>query len=284
MTEDERIDAIRSTYVGHERLENLIKLAESYMALARRYHEVPCLSIVGNAGVGKSTVALRLLNKYPPIETKDGANIPVLHLTIPSNATHHTMAQALLESLGDPRWQSGSTADKTQRALGLLRDCEVQLIICDEFHHLYDNNKERILKNEANWIKTLIIKSKISMVIMGGETSIEIIKVNEHLDRRVNRRRVLERFQNDSEFEKVLYALERELPLDEQSLLWTPGMVDRIYEATDGIPARVFDLVKSAAITAVEQGLPKVDRATLASAYVDCLRHLRSADRPNPFE
>jgi type II secretory pathway predicted ATPase ExeA len=281
-TDSERIHAIRSLYVGHTRIEALISHLEGCMAQSGRYTEPPCVAIVGIPGVGKSTAAHRLLKKNPSVETDTGVIKPVVHVTIPAGATFHSMAEKILYVLTDPNYSQGSTSQKTLRIISYLADMKVKLLLVDEFQHLYDKNRARILKNETDWIKTLLIDSGVATAILGTLDAIEIIKDNAELSRRTHPRFVLQPFQYDREYQTLLAGLETQLQLKQPSFLWRDEIAFKIHDATAGVVGHTVKLLQNAAIGAIKQGTEKIDASILAEAYHRHLEH----DRPghhNPF-
>ena len=63
---------------------------------------------------------------------------PCVLYTNPSPATVKSVAGMMLKALNDPAPLSGTTAQMTERLCYLLKLCETELILMDEFHHLFD--------------------------------------------------------------------------------------------------------------------------------------------------
>ena len=133
------------TVVHHPRFQELqAKISECLEATAEA-GEPQCLCLMGETGVGKSTLVQSYADTYPRYETKIGINIPILYVETPHPITVKGMTSALLDALGDPRAFKGTQAEMNARLQGFLVDCAVHLVIVDDFHHLIDKKTNRIL-------------------------------------------------------------------------------------------------------------------------------------------
>jgi hypothetical protein len=217
--------------------------------------------------------------------------IPVLATEIEVPATIQNFVTDLLEVIGDPEAKKGSTGIKTIRLRHFLKECETELIILDEFQHFIDRDSLNILKTISDWLKNLINKTKIPIVLMGMPYSSFVLDAvgNEQLKRRFCMREILESFswKDDAKsqipFRTFLKMIDLALPFDKRAGLGGVTMSFRFFCATNGVPSYVMDIVRPAAVYAVEHGFPGIDLEMLAHAY-----NHRFADdypeRPNPFD
>jgi hypothetical protein len=93
----------------------------------------------------------------------------------------------LLLALGDPAWCSGTVQTLTSRAVYLLRRCGVELIVLDEFHHLFDLERARVMTKTAQWLKVLIVNTGIPIVVCGMPEAEHVLRA-EHTERRFKER------------------------------------------------------------------------------------------------
>jgi Cdc6-like AAA superfamily ATPase len=142
------------------------------------------LLITGESGVGKTTLCKKYVERYPRIDLTEKTKVPVLLARIPFPATPKNLVTVLLAELGDPLSDKGTTFSKTKRLFKLLKECEVELIILDEFQHFIDRDSDKVLNTISDWLKQLINESKLPIVLVGLSESIKILEANSQLRRR----------------------------------------------------------------------------------------------------
>ena len=198
------------------------------------------------------------------------------------------LVEVLLEQLGDPLPKIGTTINKTSRLYKCLNDCKVELIFLDEFHHFIDSDANKLLKNVCDWLKTLIIKTKIPVILFGMPKSEKIMTVdNFQLSRRFNYRHSLIPFPRTEPglelFRQFLSDVESQLPLATKSELAEKSLSERIYYATDGTIGHVMTLIRKGATLAIEQDLDRLDLSILGVIYDKHLKHDKFFKKTDPF-
>lgn len=267
-----------------ERLRQSIAYCHRHSGVAA---EPECLLITGPTGAGKTTLCRVYERAHPRSIGSHGATVPVLVASIPVPATAKSLATRLLEALGDPLADRGTTVAQTLRLIRLLRDCEVQLVILDEFQHFIDRDSNHVLLTVANWLKDVLNETNVPMVLMGMPYSDVILRANAQLERRFGMREQMSPFgwttsEEQTEFRTLLHVLDRALPFDRPSNLSDTEATYRIYCATGGVMGYVMKLVRRAALLAIERELEGVDRELLAEAYDE--RFAKACpDLPHPF-
>lgn len=109
--------------------------------------------------------------------------IPVLKVLTPEGPTVKSMSEAVLVALGDTAAARGSAAVKTNRIALFLRECRVELILFDEFHHFCDSRApER--RRVTDWLKNLLNECGKPVVLLGLPRAISALYSNEQLRRR----------------------------------------------------------------------------------------------------
>jgi len=285
-----------------ERLSNVMDVYADYplfnkiMEDIERCHDSPnlkknrepdCLFLTGCTGAGKTTIYETYVQDYP-IREEDGTIVPIVYAAIPAPATIIGLVEVLLEQLGDPLPEKGTVSNKTRRLGKCLKNCEVELIFLDEFHHFIDRDSAKVLKNVCDWLKTLILNSKIPVILFGLPKSEEIMKVdNLQLSRRFKHRRSLIPFPNNDSglelFRHFLSGIESQLPLANKSNLAEKSMSERIYYATDGTIGHVMTLIRMGATYAIEQDIEQINLNVLGIIFDEHLRHEKSFKKTDPF-
>lgn len=202
---------------------------------------------VGQSGTGKSTLKEKLRDCINPPKNNQKAITPILIVNTPALPTVKNLAEEMLMKLGDFRYYSGSTIQKTTRVHHYLDQCEVKMIIFDELQHFIDRGKERKSEEVADWLKTVIDQSKCSIVLMGLERCEYLFRINEQLRRRFSKRIDLRPFAIDNhesfmEFMGVMYAILDRAKLTTRFDLNNKEFISAIYYATDGVIANMIKL------------------------------------------
>lgn len=247
-----------------------------------------CLLLVGQTGSGKTTILKTYLESYPKRDAEDGTIVPVIYTLIPPPASVKGLVTKMLEELGDPLYEKGNTIAQTIRLYKLLKNCEVELIILDEFHHFIDRESNKVLVTLCDWLKSLIINTKIPVILFGLPISENVLKVdNWQLSRRFNHRYHLVPFPRTDDglesFREFLSEIEGQLPLTEKSNLSKKSLSERIYYATDGTIGHVMTLIRKGATYAIEHDSNYIDLDILHATYWKHLKHEKLFKKTDPF-
>lgn len=149
-------------------------------------------------------------------------------------------------------------------------------------------NAIKVLKNVCDWLKNLIINTKIPVVLFGLPESEKILTVdNLQLSRRFNYRHTLTPFLRNEFgmqlFREFLSKIEEQLPLVEKSELAEKSLSERIYYATDGTIAHVMTLIRKGTTLAIEQDINRLDLEILNTIYHRHLKHEKFFKKTVPF-
>ncbi len=209
------------------------------------------------------------------------------HLTARRSAQGHCRGPATWPWVIRPG-RSGTVQTLTNRAVQLLQDCGVELIVMDEFHHLFDADRAKVMTKASQWLKVLIVNTAIPVVVCGMPEA-EYVLSAEHTERRFKERLTLRCFtwrtpQGRQEFCAMLKRLDETLPLAELSGLAEPDLAGRFYLACRGVSDYLMTLVRGAAAEAIRRKSECIELADLARVYERKLAQQRVlAEQTNPF-
>lgn len=288
MSDTERIQMIESLNIQHPYLVNILKKIEHCHKFSPKSREAACMLITGWQGVGKTTVSETYVQSYPSRQEAEKTIIPVLCSVIPVPASPKALVTELLSGLGDPIPDKGTMVSQTLRLLDLLIKCEVELIILDEFQHVIDRESLKILLTTADWLKNLLSKTQIPIILIGMPSCTAIFSANPQLRRRFSIKCTLPPFKwttpgaDDNEIQLLLQTIDTLLPLKYRSNLSDPEISYRIYCATGGFMASIMKLIRSGARKAIETGEEKITLRMLEEIYEDELAAF-TPEYPNPF-
>lgn len=290
MTAKERKELVEKIFIMHPSFENCYNIINECYEHSKISVEPLCAVMLGKPGSGKTTLCTKIEETYPRIELEEKTKIPALVASIPVPLTTRNMVTALLVALGDPLADRGTTFSKTIRLFKQLKECEVEIIILDEFHHIIDKDSDKVLHIVSDWLKQLINEVRIPLIFVGLPHSIKILKANNQLERRFSLRGELINFNwkskpkkesareeqaestNNHKFDADNYRifikiLDESLPLLETSRLAAKSISYRLWKATEGNVNRTMKLVRYAAKLAIENKEERVTLPLLEIAY-----------------
>ncbi len=284
---EDKVMLIENTIVESPRFKRIIQRITECHERSKYTTEPRCLLIIGETGRGKTTIAKYYERKYQRIVNDEGTIITVLRSSVSAPATIKGMASQLLGDLGDPLPERGSIPSLTRRLCRLIKGCRVELIILDEFQHLVDEDKKKVLRSSADWLKHILNETGVPIILMGMPWSVNILRANDQLQRRFSSINELKDFgwsnpTEQQEFTNFLIVLEKALPLPKPSNLFSGQMPLRLFCATQGIISNVKKLISKAAEKAFKKGFGSITNDLLALAYNEELA-LSAPGCINPF-
>jgi hypothetical protein len=285
---EERITYANKLIVLHPRFREAVALLEHCHKASKQAGEPVCGALLGSSGVGKTSVVDHYRRLHPPEETETASRQPVLKVSVQPDASPKGIASDLLLALGDPAWSAGTVQTLTNRAVKLLKHCGVELIVLDEFHHLFDVDRAKVMTKASQWLKVLIVNTAIPIVVCGMPEAEYVLRA-EHTERRFKQRLTLRCFtwrtpQGQREFCGMLKKLDDTLPLAQASGLADANLAGRFYLACRGVPDYLMTLVRGGAAEAIRRGNEQIAIDDLARVYERCLSQQRVlAEQQNPF-
>jgi hypothetical protein len=199
------------------------------------------------------------------------------------------MAACLLEALGDPGANKGTLWSMTSRLIKLIIACEVELVILDDFHHLFDIETNHILVTVSEWLKVLIKETGVPYLVVGIEGRVgQVLKANSQLSRLFASRQVLRPFvwragdaEASAQFAQFVQYAERAIGLNLVTALDRVDLLTRLHKATGGIVANVMNLLRYAQYHALERESNIITLQDLSWAFQE--RVAEHISRADPF-
>ncbi len=245
--------------IRYPRLNELHHALQICATLSDVAGEPQCMALMGVTGAGKSTVARTYAQAFPRSETPHGSRLPVVYLETPSPATIKSVAAAALRQMGDPRATYNSTLwSMDARLVHYLRECQVRLVIMDDFHHLFDDASQAALGTVSNWLKVLIKESNVPFLVVGLEDKIRLIlRANPQLSRLFALRETLQPLAWDPAREETLVAFSKFIQYAETAMgrplsdeLPRAEWLYRLHFATGGVVGHIINLMRQALVLA----------------------------------
>lgn len=245
------------------------------------------MSLCGLSGVGKSTIIRAYEAQFPRVFEQHRTRIPVLFVAVPSAPTVRSLAGAVLEAIGDQKSHRGTAPEKTTRIRQFFKRCGVELLLLDEFQHLFYAPTASAFRDATDWLKNLLEETGVGMVACGLRASEYVIDSNEQLARRFSQRIRIEpfSFENEDDFKEfrgILRAFEATLPIPPVTPLHEVNLARRFWVGSYGLLDYVIKILEGAVSAANLAQLETLDLDVYAAGFRN--RVWRDVpDRLNPF-
>lgn len=281
------VEELRCGFVRFPHVQRVTTALDRLYSYRSGREEAENLLLIGESGVGKSTLLKRYVDRYPRIEHEDFTEIPVLYIELETAPTPKKIAGQLLRAMGSPYWNKGTESELKVQLQCLLKACRVKVVIIDEANHLVDRGGEKTLHTTGDWLKVLLDETRIAFVLAGIPRVERLRQTNDQLRGRFREVIAISRFsiadaKAEVEFRSALAAFKKllkDLPaVDISGALLARSLVF----ATDGRLREVRRLLVRAVELAFAQSVPKLTVVTLSQAFCDVI--FQSApDSRNPF-
>jgi hypothetical protein len=222
------------------------------------------IAVYADSGMGKTMLMERFKRAHPPAYDPNERRMiaPVLALQMASYATERRFYGQLLTSIGVPFSPRATIMDLEIQALRNLRRMDVKVLMLDEVHNILAGSarEQRIVLNMLRYLSNEL---RISLVCLGISEAREAIGGDVQLARRFEEL-ILPRWQGDEEFQDLVVAVLRHLPLRTASQI-SARALRQVLQATDGITARVFRLFNDLAADAIASGAECITDESVAA-------------------
>lgn len=245
------------------------------------------LLLNGPSGAGKSTILHTYHAAYPRTHEAERTHIPVLFVKVPSSPTTKSLAGAILTALGKKNAHRGTAPEKTTWIYDLFARCGVEIVLLDEFQHLFYPPTLSAFRDITDWLKNFLEDTQVGLVGSGLPAAELVVDSNEQLARRFSERIRITPFSYDDaddflEFRGILKAFAAHLPLPTETPLFEANLARRFHVGSYGLLDYVIKILEGAASVAAAAGLDSIDLTVLAAGFRN--RVWRDVpERLNPF-
>ncbi len=222
-----------------------------------RTTRMPSLAVYGDSGMGKSM----LVEKFKDDHSQSAHAWPhrprskLMVVELAGRPSERRLFAQILAVLGAPQSPRATIAELERTTIRLLEDLSVQVLVLDEIHNVLAASwrEQRVVFNTLRNMSNVL---KLSLVCFGIMEARQAINGDVQLARRFDSF-LLPRWMAGKEFEQLVLAIVRNLPLKEPSVLTVKGL-RRILLASDGVSARIFRMLNDVAVDAIETGTERI--------------------------
>lgn len=261
-TDEERIQFIRQDkWIKYGQAEQVLERLNDLYHYPRS-ERMPNLILVGDSGIGKTTILSSFENDHERKVTDEGdLLVPVLRIDMPSEPNESRFWSEILTKLRVSHRLAERAYIKQQQAERMLIYIKTKLLIIDEIHNMLLGSAKQqrqfmaILKNLSN-------KLKIPLVLSGTRESILVLNTDSQLASRFEPIQ-LPNWELNIEFRRLLVSFESLLPLFKPSGLDSKGLAIRLYEMSEGNLGSLAKILEAAAVIAIKTEVEQITHKVL---------------------
>ena len=264
LPEADRIAWVQSDrWIAFDQAQAAIDRLDALLAYPPR-DRMPCLLIYGATGMGKTKILRKFERRHPPklCQTSGLTLRPVVVAQIPPEPVERDFYREMLASLQAPALAGGSLAREKDVCRALLRSVAVRMIVLDEVNGMLAGTyrQQRIFLNALRFLANDL---KVPLVCAGTDLARQALLTDTQLAERFEAL-ALKPWSNGVPLVRLLLSLASILPLRKPSDLDNAAVRQRVLALTDGVTARIFRLIETAAVTAILSGRECLDLASFS--------------------
>ena len=257
--DEERIAWIRmDRWLGFPKAETVRKTLDAMLRYPPRTR-MPCLLIYGQTGMGASRIVERFEAENPRgfNDTTGTATIPVVAVQLPPQPTDGEFYGEVLEKLGAGFAGRGDVQRARQLTRRIMGHVGARMLILDEINHMLacTPRQQRVFLNTLRYLANDL---QIPLVCTGNHEARAALLTDAALAERFDAVELV-RWQNDEPFRLLMVTLAAILPLRKPSQLEEERCRTAILDLCDGNTGRIFRLVETLAVRAIENGTERIE-------------------------
>lgn len=261
--DNERIAWIRmDRWLGFPKAENVRTTLDTMLRYPPRTR-MPCLLIYGQTGMGKSRIVERFEAGNPRgfNDTTETATIPVVAVQLPPQPTDGEFYGEVLEKLGAGFAGRGDVQRARQLTRRIMGQVGARMLILDEINHMLacTPRQQRVFLNTLRYLANDL---QIPIVCTGNHEARAALLTDAALAERFDAVELV-RWQNDEPFRLLMVTFAAILPLRKRSQLEEERCRTAILDLSDGNTGRIFRLVETLAVRAIENGAERIETGDL---------------------
>jgi Bacterial TniB protein len=233
--------------------------------------------ISGASGTGKTT-ALTQLGRTHELVTRSrhpgGGRLPVIYVTVPPAATPRMLAAEFARFLGLEFPARANLADITNTVCAVAAHVHADLVLVDEIHNI--RLATRSGAEASDQLKYLAERLPATFAYAGVEVEAQGLFAG------ARGRQIAGRFTvipaapfgygtpaQRGTWQALIAAMETMLRLHQHAPGTLPGLAEFLYRRTGGMIGTLSQLIRGAAVLAIETGTEKITRGLLDAVPVD---------------
>lgn len=238
-----------------------------------RRTRMPSLLVVGEPDVGKTTIMKKFMREHRArFDAATGRSThEVLGLEAPPEADEGRLYAAILSAAGAP-FSRGRVIDLEHIVHEQLKRLGTRLLVIDETNNLVIGSGAAQRKTLAA-LRRLCNQLDLSLACFGTQEALHAFTSDPQIEGRALPH-LLVRLKNDEDWAIIVRAVVAWFPLVEASDVDAP-FIQKVFELSGGSPGKMFRLLNTCAVHAIDTGTEQISLDTLAHERVT--RHVQTA-------
>lgn len=234
-------------------------------------------------GQGKTMLSIAIMKKFtdrrPDLIGKPQR--PVLCISMTGAREARTIYNRILEDLGAVVPRSMRIADREMLTLQLLYEAGVMLLVLDEIQDVL-RTTPRQRQATLDVVKFIMNRLRIPILALGANPAAVAFREDPHLNARFRHEKI-PLWKSNREFSTFLRGIEGFLPFPEPSNLSIPESRSLILKHSEGVTARIVELITHAAVFAIMEEAQHiyVDHMIRATREIPAADALYPGDLPS---
>ena len=265
LSDSERMQAIRAgTWIALAHVEKIQRRLEE-LRTHPQVARMPCMLLVGAPFSGKTSILENFRDKHPVSmdPASEVAQCEVLMIDAPPKPDLADFYSRLLDAVFAPYKPTAPPYVKYSQVKRIFQQLGVRVLIIDEIHNLIAGSQNR-QREFRNALRSLGNETKVCIVAAGIEESYTAFNADAQLSSRFVPIQ-LPQWKLGKELGVLLKTLEARTPIKKASGLHMPGLMSAILQRSESNLGDICDLVKAAAIAAIETRQEFIDEKLIAA-------------------
>ncbi|WP_368643437.1 TniB family NTP-binding protein [Castellaniella ginsengisoli] len=161
-----------------------------------------------------------------------------------------------------------------------MRAHKVQLVVLDEFQHIFSPASEKVSTHVLDWLKRLMNISRVPVVLVGSKLMDRLEGTDRQLTSRIPSVIRLPAFQCDARWVGFLKAFAKESVAVDLSPIVGPQIALHLFRVTQGVPRELKRLLVQAVMMAIDADEKSIAPARLHAAYAIVYGPDKAAEDP----
>ena len=203
------------------------------------------LLLLGETGVGKTTLLNHYFQSYMSLNTADSEFHPILQIELRARTTVKSVLTDAIRALGGFPPGRPTEYELMHQLKTLMTELKCSLLIIDEAHHLTARRQGTDGLAVADSIKNLMNTTGISIILAGLPRAEEAFEGHQELARRFRQKVVLKDFTAKQSWKEFAAFVKAQLELlgDIAAEIKSIDMCKALYVASHGKPSAISDLL-----------------------------------------
>jgi hypothetical protein len=239
--------------------------------------------LLGQTRAGKTDICRYYCNRFPMVMTDAGKMVPVVYVPITVDTSPTSLAEYFYVATAAESVPKMKTSSLIRNSIARLARSGTELVILDDAQFMFLQRPKNYVREFAGILKQLADTNSFNVVVVGEESIMDFILSNDALAGRGGfpKTYIKPLRDDDTEFEMfrmLLQKVDRRLPFAKDSGLAGQQTSRDLYAFSGGAIGKVINLVRFAALRALNMNASNIMREHL---YEEAALRQRPGD---PYE